>query len=93
MLDIGAAIGAVHFRKGLVLPPRIERRHSLLDLLLARAVRGDVSQVDHQRVGDEDLIWTTFAPTVGLILAGEVFAERPLGAFNIFWSEARADLA
>src|SRR5215467_4010528 len=88
MLDVSAAVGAVHVRKGHAprAPPRIERPKSLLYLALASAVRSNVGQIDHQHFGDED-------PAAGLILVGEVFAERPLGAFNIFCSAARADFA
>src|SRR5262249_16806811 len=93
VVDVGAAVGAVHFRKRSILPPFIKRQNALLDFLLARALRRDIGEIDRKHVGDQDLSGMTFATAIRLILAGKVVAERSLGAFAILCRAARADLA
>jgi hypothetical protein len=93
VLDIRAAIGAVHIGERPISPPRIERQNALLRLILAGMPRRDVRQIDRKNVGDQDFRGTTTAGATWLIFVGEVLAEGPLGAGAIRCSAARADLA
>jgi hypothetical protein len=52
VLDIGAAIGAVHVSKRAIRPPRIERQDTLLGLILAGVPRCNVFEIDRQYVGN-----------------------------------------
>src|SRR5262249_24306376 len=76
----------------LIRPPGVEREYALFGFVLAGVPWGDVGEIDGQNVGDQDFRGMTAAPTVGLVLAGKVLAERELGARAIFCSAARADL-
>jgi hypothetical protein len=92
VLDIGAAIGAIHLGKRPVGPPSIKCEHTLLGLLLAGVVRGNIGQVDRQNVGNQDFGGLTAAGSAGLIFVSEVVAKGTLGARAIFRSAARANL-
>ena len=93
MLDIGAAVCAVHIGQRLIRPPAIKSEHTLLRFLLASMPGGDVHQIDGQDIGDEDFRGMTAALSVGLVLTGKVLAESALGARAILCRAARADFA
>jgi hypothetical protein len=93
VFDIGSAAGAIHVRKRPLAPPRIQRQHALLGLVLSRMAWGDVGQVDRENIGDQDFRGMTAAFPIWLVFVGKVRSERSLGARASLCNAARADLA
>jgi hypothetical protein len=74
VLDVGAAIGAIHLGKGPVRPPSIKGEHALLGLLLAGVMGGNIGQVDRQNVGNQDFGGLTAADPAGLDGSGSLLS-------------------